>query len=160
MPADPATINRANTIMSTGNYAAKLALLRELPICPPSNYQAGGAHAFAPTLKSPLGALDNRVTKYLTKKKLTVSDRVAFIKFKARTDASGEPGSIEFELKYAEDLPSDASRVGYIPVWFSAMGVGLHVEAEDRVCGRQSDVKSRCGNDCYRQSGRVFHGRD
>ena len=119
MPADPATINRANTIMSTGNYAAKLALLRELPVCPPSNYQHGGAHAFAPTLKSPLGVLDNRATKYLTKKKLTtVSDRVAFIKFKARADASGEPGSIEFELKYAEDLPSDASRVGYIPIWF------------------------------------------
>src|SRR5262245_38901674 len=119
MPVDAATINRANTVMKTGTYANKLALLKEVPICPPSNYSHGGAHAFNPTIKSPLGPGDKSGTTYLSKKKLEDdADRVAFIKFKARTDASGEPGSLEFELKYAEDLNSDAARVNYIPIWF------------------------------------------
>lgn len=117
--ADPALIARANQVLKTGNYAQKLAFLKEVPICPPSNYAHGGAHRIAATEESPFGAGDTRTKKYLSKKKLgRTEDRIAFIKFKAREAASGEPGSLTFDLKYSSDLPNDADRTDYIPIWF------------------------------------------
>ncbi|MGH9455935.1 MAG: hypothetical protein ACRD2O_18430, partial [Terriglobia bacterium] len=113
--ADPALIARANQVLKTGNYAQKLAFLKEVPICPPSNYGHTGAHHFQVTKKSPFGAGD----AFLSKKKLwRRRDRVAFIQFEARPAASGEPGSLTFSLQYSSDLPNDADRTNYIPIWF------------------------------------------
>jgi hypothetical protein len=113
-PTDAAT---ANTTLATGNYLQKLTFLQGFPVAPPSNYQ-GGAHAFSPTIKSPF-TTDTRAKKYLSKKKLTnLVDRVAFIKFKPTNAGVSEYGALTFELKYATDLKTTASRTGYVPVWF------------------------------------------
>ena len=110
-------VARATRTLSAGTFKEKLALLRELPVCPPSD---AGMSEQTPqvALKSPY-AVDNRAKKFLSKKKLSRDkDCIAFVKFKAVPAGYPEEGSLTFSIKYASDLRDDASRQGWVPIWF------------------------------------------
>jgi hypothetical protein len=101
--ASQETIDRVTNVLLRGNHAMKRAVLRETPINPPH----GSTSMFDEALK----------TRAFTKLKITdTADMICFIRFGA-VDRD-QVGALTFITRTPQDLPTTASRAGWIPCWF------------------------------------------
>lgn len=112
MPADAQKIAQANTILAGGNMAQMYSFLTTTPVQPPSGGVAG--LNVAAKAKTATGANLGNVD-YAQIKLLHPIDRIAFIRI------VGDPlfpDTLSFQVQYAHQLRTVASRAGYIPIWF------------------------------------------
>jgi len=117
--------NRLNQTALNGTDGALVQLLRETPISPPHG-QAGGL-----TIKKSVEALaGGKVKDAFGKVKLSGPlAMIAFIKFRPVTsNTDGQEGALTFDIKYAVELKTTASRNGWVPCWFLPWKSGLLVK--------------------------------
>lgn len=97
------TIDRVTNALLRGNHIVKRAVLRETCINPPH----GHTSMFSTAQKD----------KSFSKLKITnVADMICFIKFGAID--RDQIGALTFITKFPRELPTTASRAGWIPCWF------------------------------------------
>jgi hypothetical protein len=121
----PTKIAKAQGLFVNPNKAAILKFMEKYPVHPPNGLVAPGHH----TAKAPMTVggqrpatvdTSGRVGTHVrfSKQKLTaMGDRVAFINCIEET-SPGEKGSLSFDVKFAEELTTAASRVGRAPIWW------------------------------------------
>lgn len=105
---------RLNQTALTGTDGALLDLLRETPISPPHG-QASGL-----TVKKAVTALGGSSANAFGKAKMAGPlTMIAFIKFRPVTsNTDGQEGALTFDVKYATELKTAATRNGWVPCWF------------------------------------------
>jgi hypothetical protein len=121
------TIDRVTRVLEGNNYESMMAVLRETPICPPSD--AGKdlkVSVETGSKNSPGGrkrAADALTAQWHKHKVQDLEDMVGFIKLGAHFKGDFM-GALTFIVSTARNLPSAASRVGWIPCWYLPWGSG------------------------------------
>ena len=109
--ADQATVDAAINTLSNGSFAQRKTLLTTNPFLPPSggiNYK---------TVNPAAAEFKDVVRLDYSKLKIgAASDSIAFIKL--RPNEKNEIGAITFTVKTPANLPTNASRNGWIAVWW------------------------------------------
>lgn len=117
----PAMLASAQTELGSSNIARMMAFLKDFPIFPPGpppGSLGSIERAQNPTFKKPGGANSQNAgdnVDYAKVKMMDPVDKVAFIKFVADPL---RPGTISFDVKRPRDLTTNASRLGYLPIWW------------------------------------------
>ncbi|HEX5435945.1 MAG TPA: hypothetical protein VFW98_02210 [Gemmatimonadaceae bacterium] len=112
MPASAALINQANTVLAGANLAQIFSFLSATPVQPPDGSVAG---LNVDNKAKTTGGANLGNVEYSQIKLIDPVDRIAFIKFVADPLF---PDTLSFQVQYARQLQTQASRAGYIPIWF------------------------------------------
>ena len=127
MPDLTTIADSLNQTALTGDAGALRQLLCSTPVSPPHG-QAKGV-----TVKKAVPALDASAIKTPGAfGKARISGPLAmigFIQFRpVRSNTDGQEGALTFDVKYADELKTVASRNGWIPCWFLPWKSGLLVK--------------------------------
>jgi hypothetical protein len=119
MPNLTEAANHANTILAGTDFWAKEEFLHKTPISPPHG-QTSTARFKAPDVKFDIKAGQTKADFPFVKAKLDAPvDKIGFLKFRpVDNNTEGQLGALTFDVKFATELKSAASRAGYVPCWF------------------------------------------
>jgi hypothetical protein len=116
-----AKILKAQNLFNAPAKAAILKFMEKYPVHPPNGLVGPGRHT-EKAVQTPGGALPKPLqgsshVQFSKQKLVRLVDRVAFIECIDET-SPGEKGSLTFNVKFADELTTVASRLGRAPIWW------------------------------------------